>query len=107
MNLHLLMAGGQGQGGGTSLLLMIGMMAIVFYFFMIRPQMKKSKEEKKFREELKKGTRVITIGGVHGKISEIKDDTFVIDTEGNNRMRINKTAVSMDLTKELEKKATS
>lgn len=87
------------------MLLMIGMMVVVFYLFMIRPQMKKGKEEKKFREELKKGSRVVTIGGVHGKISEVKDNTFVIDTEGSGRLRINKSAVSLDMTRELDKKA--
>lgn len=100
-NLTLLMA----QGGDSGqFFLMLGLMAIVFYFFMIRPQMKKSKDEKKFREELKKGSRVITIGGIHGKISEVKEDTFVIDTEGSGRLRINKSAVSMDMSKELDKK---
>ncbi|NQU33412.1 MAG: preprotein translocase subunit YajC, partial [Bacteroidetes bacterium] len=46
---------------------------IVFYFFFIRPQTKKNKEQKKFREELKKGDKVVTLGGVHGKIAEIKE----------------------------------
>lgn len=101
--LELLMAP-SGEGGSGGMLLMIGMMVVVFYLFMIRPQMKKGKEEKKFREELKKGTRIITIGGVHGKISEVKEDSFVIETEGSGRLRINKSAVSLDLTKELEKK---
>lgn len=101
-NLTLLMAQG---GDSTQFFLMLGLMGIVFYFFMIRPQMKKSKDEKKFREELKKGSRVVTIGGIHGKISEVKEDSFVIDTEGSGRLRINKSAVSMDASKELEKTA--
>ena len=68
---------------------------VVIYFFMLRPQMKKSKDEKKFREELKKGDRIVTIGGIHGKINEIRDDSFIIEVEGNNRLKIDKSAVSM------------
>jgi len=57
------------QGGGmTQTLLMFGLIIIVMYFFMIRPQMKKQKEQKKFRENLQKGTKIVTIGGLHGKI---------------------------------------
>src|SRR6201987_2287850 len=68
----------------------------VFYFFMIRPQMKKQKAAKKFMEEIKKGDKIITIGGIHGKISEIQDTTFIIEVEGGMKLRILKTAVSMD-----------
>jgi preprotein translocase subunit YajC len=83
-----------GEGGMT--IVMFGAMFLVFYFFMIRPQMKKAKEEKKFREELKKGSRVVTIGGIHGKIAEIKDTTLVIETGDGNKLKIEKTAVSKD-----------
>ncbi len=85
-----------GEGGMT--IVMFGAMFLVFYFFMIRPQMKKSKEEKKFRDELKKGTRVVTIGGIHGKIAEIKDTTLVIEIGEGNKIKIEKTAVSKDNT---------
>ncbi len=76
-------------------LIMMGLVMVVIYFFMLRPQMKKSKDEKKFREELKKGDRIVTIGGIHGKINEIRDDSFIIEVEGNNRLKIDKSAVSM------------
>lgn len=76
-------------------LIMMGLVMIVIYFFMLRPQMKKSKDEKKFREELKKGDRIVTIGGIHGKINEIRDDSFIIEVEGSNRLKIDKSAVSM------------
>ncbi len=104
-NLYFLMAQPNGQGGGSGFYIMLALMGIVFYFFMIRPQVKKTKDEKKFRGELKKGSKVVTIGGIHGKISEIKEDSFVIDTEGNGRLRVNKSAISLDATSELEKKA--
>ena len=54
---------------------------VVFYFFMIRPQMKKAKDHKKFVEELKKGDKVITTSGIHGKIVEMNDSTFLIEVE--------------------------
>jgi preprotein translocase subunit YajC len=74
---------------------------VVFYFFFIRPQMKKTKEQKKFREAIKKGDKIITIGGIHGKIAEIQETTFTIEVEGGNRLRIEKSAVAMDNTAQL------
>ena len=68
----------------------------VFYFFMIRPQMKKQKEEKKFREGLKKGDSVVTIGGVHGKIVEVETSTFLVEVATGVRLRFEKAAVSMN-----------
>ena len=66
----------------------------VFYFFMIRPQTKKAKEARKFREALKKGDKIITIGGIHGKIIEVQEGTFTIETEGQGRLKIEKAAVA-------------
>ena len=87
---------GPGTGGSAMQpLIMMGLVMIVIYFFMLRPQMKKAKDEKKFRENLKKGDRIVTIGGIHGKINEIRDDSFIIEVEGNNRLKIEKSAVSL------------
>lgn len=72
------------------------LIVVVFYFFMIRPQMKKQKEAKKFMESIKKGDKIVTIGGIHGKIAEIHDTTYMIEVEGGIRLKISKTAVSMD-----------
>ena len=83
-----------GEGGST--ILMFVLMFVVFYLFMIRPQMKKTKEEKKFREELKKGDRIVTIGGIHAKVAEVKDTTLIIDTGEGQRLKIEKSAVSKD-----------
>ena len=69
---------------------------IVFYFFMIRPQLKKSKEQKKFRENIKIGDKVVTIGGIHGKISDVQDTTFMITVEGGVKLKIERSAISMD-----------
>ncbi len=83
-----------GQGGST--ILMFGLMFVVFYLFMIRPQMKKTKEEKVFREGLKKGDRVVTIGGIHGKIVEVKDTTVLLDVGESQKLKVEKAAVSKD-----------
>lgn len=85
-------------GEGASTLLMFALMFVVFYLFMIRPQMKKTKEEKKFREELKKGDKVVTIGGIHGKIAEVKEGTLLIEVGEGTKLKIEKTAVSKDNT---------
>ena len=69
---------------------------VLFYFFMIRPQLKKSKEQKKFRENIKVGDKIVTIGGIHGKISEVQDTTFMITVEGGVKLKIEKNAISMD-----------
>ncbi|MBL7887988.1 MAG: preprotein translocase subunit YajC [Bacteroidetes bacterium] len=69
---------------------------VVFYFFMIRPQLKKAKEQKKFRENLKVGDKIVTIGGIHAKVSEIQDTTLMITVEGGVKLKIEKSAVSMD-----------
>jgi preprotein translocase subunit YajC len=74
------------------------LVVVVFYFFMIRPQLKKSKDQKKFKEQLKKGDKIITIGGIHAKIVDVNETTFLIEVEGGNRLRIEKSAVSMENT---------
>jgi preprotein translocase subunit YajC len=94
----LLQATGAGSGMTTQLLFM-GAIIAVFYFFMIRPQQKKAKDQKKFVEEIKKGDYVVTIGGMHGRIAEIEDDTFVIEVERGGRIKLSKSSVSMDSTK--------
>ena len=92
-------------GGGNEFFIMLALMFVVMYFFMIRPQVKKNKKQQKFREELGKGDRVITSGGIHGKISEVRDTTFIIDTEGGGKLRIEKTGISMDASAALKKDA--
>ena len=83
----------------TMQLLFMGAIIAVFYFFMIRPQQKKAKDQKKFVEELKRGDYIITIGGMHGRIAEIEDDTFIIEVERGGRIKFSKSSVSMDSTK--------
>jgi preprotein translocase subunit YajC len=76
---------------------------VVFYFFMIRPQMKKQKDQNKFRQELQKGDKIVTIAGIHGKLVEIQDTTFTMEIEGGVRMKIEKSAVSMENSMALNK----
>lgn len=91
----------QAQGGGNNYttLIMMGGILVVFYFFMIRPQQKKAKESKKFVEELKRGDKVVTIGGAHGEIAELDGETFILEVEKGGRIRFNKSAISMEATK--------
>ena len=78
-----------------SSLIMFGMIFAVMYFFMIRPQIKKQKKEREYRSALKKGDKVVTIGGIHGKISDVKEDAFIVEIMGGNTLKIEKSAVSM------------
>ena len=90
-----------GAGLDYRTLFMFGAIAIVFYFFMIRPQVKKQKDQKKYVEELKKGDKVITHAGIHGRIAEINDTTFLLETEGGHKIRHEKSAISLDASKAL------
>lgn len=84
----------QGQNSLMSFLPLIAIV-VVFYFFMIRPQMKKAKEQKKYIESLKKGDKILTIGGIYGKIVEVREDgSIVMEVEDGSKMRISKNAVS-------------
>ena len=76
-------------------IVMLGLMVLVFWFFMIRPQMKKQKELRKFRENLKAGDNVVTIGGIHGKILEIRDTTVLFQSEGT-KLVLDKAAISQN-----------
>ncbi|RYY33548.1 MAG: preprotein translocase subunit YajC [Sphingobacteriaceae bacterium] len=89
------------MGGSTPQLIMMGAIILVFYFFMIRPQMKKQKDQKKFADELKRGDKIITTAGLHGRIFEVADTTIVIEVEGGTKMRFDKTAVSLEASKAL------
>ena len=101
MNLSIILQG-QAQGGTGQFMLMMGLMLVVMYFFMIRPQQKKAKAQKKFIEELKKGDKIITTGGIHGKVVSIDGTTVIIENEGN-RLKIEKVAISSDLSAPLNK----
>ena len=69
------------------------LIAVVFYFFMIRPQAKKQKDLRTYRESLKKGDKIVTTGGIYGKVVDIKDNVVVIDVGEQVRIKIDKSAV--------------
>ena len=85
----------QAQNTGSTTLIMFGLIFAVMYFFMIRPQIKKQKQEREYRSALKKGDSVITIGGIYGKITDVKEDSCVIEVHGGTKLKVSKTAVSM------------
>ncbi len=74
-------------------ILMIVLLVAIFYFFMIRPQQKKQKEIRKFRESLTEGDRVVTAGGIYGKIKKIKDTTFIIQVADGVCITVDKGSV--------------
>lgn len=103
MNLLSILLQAPAGGGALQQMVMIVMIIVVFYFFMIRPQMKKQKEQTKFREAVAKGDKVVTLGGIHGKIVSMNDDnTFILESEGT-RLRLDKSAISMEATKSINK----
>jgi preprotein translocase subunit YajC len=99
----ILMAGGSEQSPAASIIFLL-LIFVVFWLFMIRPQIKKQKAQQKFKESLVKGDKIVTIGGIHGKILEVQDTTFIIEVESGNRLKIEKTAVSMEASLPLMKK---
>jgi len=97
----LLMSPSPEGGSGYSSLIFLGLIMVVFYFFFIRPQAKKAKDLRKYREALKKGDKIVTIGGIHGKIVEVQETTFTIEVEDGTRIRFEKSAVAGDANDQL------
>jgi preprotein translocase subunit YajC len=92
----LLQAGG--NGNMINLLFIVGMVA-VFYFFMIRPQQKKQKDQKMFLENLKRGDKVVTIGGMHVTVLSLEGNTILVEADQGVKLKFEKTAVSQEQTK--------
>ncbi|WP_196859055.1 preprotein translocase subunit YajC [Pedobacter sp. CAN_A7] len=99
----ILQAGGTGGMLGT--LVPMVLIMVVFYFFMIRPQVKKAKDHKKLITELQKGDKIVTTAGIHGRIVDMNETTFLIEVEGGTKIRFDKTAISLDATKAAAPKA--
>ncbi len=94
--LFILLQATESTESGWMSMLPLFLILIVFYFFFIRPQTKKNKDQKKFREALKKGDKVITIGGLHGKVGEVKETTIVMEVANQIKLTVEKSAVVMD-----------
>ena len=95
LNTILLDAAASGGAGGSSMmsLLMIVMIIAIFYFFMIAPQQKKQKKINAFRDGLKKGDKVMTAGGIYGRIREIKDSYVMLEIDNNVTIKIDKNSI--------------
>ncbi len=84
------------QGGGLSMWIMLILIIVVMWFFMIRPQRKQQKELQKFREGLKKGDKVVTIGGIYGTVVDVKEKTLLLEIDNNVRIKVDKNSVVKD-----------
>lgn len=89
-------AAGQPAGGGWSMWVMLILIFVVMWLFMIRPQRKQQKELQKFREGLKKGDKIVTIGGIYGTVAEVSDKTLVIEVDNNVKIKVDKNSVVKD-----------
>jgi preprotein translocase subunit YajC len=89
-------SGSAGQGNALLSFLPLILVFVVFYFFMIRPQMKKQKEMTNYRSSLKKGDKVVTTGGIYGRIYEVKDNYVTMDVGGDVKLKIDKSALLKD-----------
>jgi len=91
-----------GEGGNP--IVSFAFLAAVFgimYFFMIRPQQKKMKDQRNFLNELKKGDKVVTNGGIHGKIAKVDENTVLLELDSNTKIRVEKSFISVDFSKVL------
>jgi preprotein translocase subunit YajC len=96
-NLLMMQPQGQEQNPFMSFLPLL-LIVVVFYFFMIRPQMKRQKEVRKFRESLAKGDKVITTGGIYGRIIEVKETSVILEIATGVQIKVDKNGIVKDLT---------
>lgn len=95
----ILQAAPAAQGGGNfTFLLMLVLMFAVMWLFMIRPQRKQQKQLEEMRKNLKKGDKVVTVGGIYGTVAETDDRTVLVKVDGDVKIRFDKSAIQMDMT---------
>ena len=95
-------------GGPNSMLFLIVAMILVFWLFIIRPQNKKAKLAKQFQQNMQKGDKIVTIAGIHGTVNKVNEDgTLLVETSPGSYLKIERTAVSMEWTQNLNKPATA
>ena len=85
-------------GSNWSFLIMMLLIFVVMWCFMIRPQQKKQKELAQFRNSLKKGDKVVTIGGIYGVVSDVKEQYVIVEVDNNVKLRVDKSAIVKDIT---------
>jgi preprotein translocase subunit YajC len=101
-------AGGGKGSAGIGPLIFLPLMILVFWLFFIRPQAKKAKNQKTFVEGLQKGDKIVTIAGIHGVINKVNEDgTVNLETSPGSYIKIEKTAISMEWTTQLNKTGTA
>jgi len=83
-----------GSGGGLSSFLPLILMVAIFYFLLIRPQQKRAKQRNAMLGSVKKGDQIVTIGGIHGTVMELREDTVVISVSENTKITIEKQAIN-------------
>ncbi|MCK5537258.1 MAG: preprotein translocase subunit YajC [Bacteroidales bacterium] len=88
-----LMSGAEGEGGGAAQLITLVLIIGVFYVFLILPQRKQQKALKKFREDMKKGDRVVTTGGILGKVADIQEKTITLDVGNSIHFKVDRNSV--------------
>ena len=96
MTVILQAAGQPAAGGGAMMWIMLLAVFGVMWLFMIRPQRKQQKELEKFRNELKKGDKVVTAGGIYGTVAEIQERTVLIKVDGDVKLRVDKNSIVRD-----------
>ncbi len=105
-NLVILLQAQPGGGGSMQMLILMGAMILVFWLFMIRPQAKKAKEAKNFQQNLQKGDKIVTIAGIHGVVNRINEDgTIQMETSPGSYIKIEKSAISLEWTRKINKPA--
>ncbi len=104
INLTILLQAAPAGGGFGTWPLMLGMIAI-FYVFMILPQMRKRKKQTAFTKSIGVGDKIVTSSGIHGKITKLDDTTAVIELEESQKMKIERSAISMDMSQALKAKS--
>lgn len=95
--LNFIIAQQQPQQSMLGMFLPLVLIIVVFYFFMIRPQMKRQKETAKFRDALQKGDKVVTSGGIYGRIDEIKDQYVFLEVAPNLKLKVDKSVLLKDM----------
>lgn len=101
--------GTSSQTGSSNMsFILLGLMIVVFWMFMIRPQAKKAKQQKQFLQSMQKGDKVVTIAGIHGTVNKINEDgTFMLEINPGSYIKMEKSAVSMEMTANVNKVATT
>ena len=95
-NIFFLQATTGNDNSGMMNIIFLLVIFVIFYFFMVRPQNKTRKELQNMRENLKKGQSIVTIGGIHGKISDVHESTVTVIVDSNTKIKVDKSSVSMD-----------